>query len=328
MRSRKKFLAGGGAFLAFAALATISFFYFQNDRERVRFGYSNPELSALIFIADEKGFFDEHGIKPEFVNYQDAPATLNALRGGAIDFALSADFTIAVKSFDVPDLRVIARVGSSRRVELVMRADRGYRSIRDLRGKSIGIIPLTQADFELGHLLRQAEMTEDDVVVVHDSPSVIRDLMIDGTLDAAVIWDPFTWAIQQKLQNNVVTQPAHFFGGTQWLLATTDDYLQSKPSVALAVLRALREAEQFARENPESVLVILADRLYLSPEYMDSTFKKIDWAVTFDDGLRDILDYEIYWWGKYGLQSRIQTLPDANQLLFGSIVKNILRESL
>src|SRR5258706_8683138 len=106
--------------------------------------------SAPIFVGVEKGFFKEFGVEPELVYFQAAAPIATALAAGQLDvgatgltaalynIALGGEklWIVADKGREWPGYPLVAIV-----VQKELWDSGGLRSIRDLKGKRIGVTP-------------------------------------------------------------------------------------------------------------------------------------------------------------------------------------------
>jgi len=143
--------------------------------EVVKIGMLKSLSNSSIYIGDEQGIFEKHGIEIEYVPFQAAQPIAVAAQTGDIDVgstALTAGFfNLLAKSSDIrlvadsgkewPDYKLTALVVSNQAYEA------GVTSIKDLKGKKIGITQTGSSHhFTAGQLLESEGLTIDDVELV------------------------------------------------------------------------------------------------------------------------------------------------------------------
>lgn len=104
---------------------------------------------------------------------------------GRADLATHAETQALRNSVAHPDLRIILTV-SEGLYRIVARRSAGIRTVADLKGKRIGVIPRTSAAFYLHKMLATAGLDEGDVAVVVFS----RDKVAWDQVDAVAHWEP------------------------------------------------------------------------------------------------------------------------------------------
>src|SRR5882762_8869519 len=106
--------------------------------------------SAPIFVGVEKGYFKEFGVEPELVYFQAAAPIATALAAGQLDVGATG-LTAALYNIVLggEKLWIVADKGREWSgyllVAIVVQKevwDGGFRSIKDLKGKRIGVIQL------------------------------------------------------------------------------------------------------------------------------------------------------------------------------------------
>ena len=121
--------------------------------EKLRIAIYPDTVSALIYIAQEQGFFKRHGLDVSFEDYQTGVLAVNGLTAGKADAATATEFVLAIQGFKREDLRVIAAISFSDSMEVVARRDRGIKNPEDLKGKIVGVPKTTIAEFFLNAFL-------------------------------------------------------------------------------------------------------------------------------------------------------------------------------
>src|SRR5262245_54921742 len=141
----------------------------------VKVGVLKLTSSAPIFIGVEKGFFREFGITPELVYFQAAAPIATALAAGQLDVGATgltaALFNIVLggqqlwivadKGREWPGYPLVAIVAQR---ELW---DGGLRSVKDLKGRRIGVTQLGSTfHYHIGNILEKDGLTLADVKIV------------------------------------------------------------------------------------------------------------------------------------------------------------------
>ncbi len=99
-------------------------------------GYAG-ETAALVYVAEDQGFFEKNGLEVTIKDYPSGKAAADAIIDGEADIATSADFVFVINSFDHADLRIFGTVATAEVIELVARKDKGITTPADLNGKKL-----------------------------------------------------------------------------------------------------------------------------------------------------------------------------------------------
>lgn len=153
----------------------------------------NPFVGmAPIYVAMEKGFFQECGLEFSLVNFDDSSASCSALISGKADAAYSTldAAIIAESSFDENKMKIISVVDESAGADGIL-ATNDIAGIADLKGKNVGVTLNQTSHYLLLQALEKEGLTDADVNLVDMTASDAGVSFISGGLDAAVTWEPY-----------------------------------------------------------------------------------------------------------------------------------------
>lgn len=292
-------LAGLGAMFAWNRLPLSP----QDTIESLRLGAYEGDVGALEWIALDKGFFRQAGLDVTVSGFPSGNAAVDALRKGEVDIATAADLVVAKRSFDEPDLRILADICRYWNKGLVGRRDRGIARPADLRGKRIGVPATSSAEHNLIVFLALEDLSAADVTITDLPPAKLVRALADGSIDAGIVWQPHVLEIQRRLGDNAVTLME---GGTEANLLLVASAQAMPPASALQkLMRGLVMAEDWASAHPAEAKAYLADRFKLAPEYLDILWPRMQLAVTLPQEILAAMDSEARW-----LANGRTTMPD------------------
>ena len=261
-------------------------------------GYAG-EAGALVYIADEQGFFKENGLEVTIEDYQSGKAAADALMAGEADISTSADLVFVSNAFEHADLRVLGTVATFETKELVARKDSGITVINDLVGKKIGVTRKSGAEFLLGVFLTFNGISRDDVELVDLRPLEMTGAISNGDVDAVFIWDPYAFNIKKKLGDNAIS-----WGGGEdfyFVLLTKEDWLDKNPAAAERFIKSMLEADEYIIDNSEEAKEFAKDRFDYESDYMDYSWPKQEYAVTLPQAMLILLEDQARWRIEQGL---------------------------
>ncbi|MBF0461250.1 MAG: NrtA/SsuA/CpmA family ABC transporter substrate-binding protein [Magnetococcales bacterium] len=264
--------------------------------ERIRLAYAPSLPNGLISIAQQNGCFQAEGVEVVLERHPIGVDALDALLANRADMAVVADVPFMLASFNHADLRLIATIGTSDNDDkLVVRAEPGVEGMADLRGRAIGVQPMTSFHYFLHLLLQKQNMTESDVRLVTAQTNALPDALAKGTVDAFLGREP------------VISQAKQRFGGTVRLLEEPGLYRKSANLVvrqawldqhlvvATQLLRALYQAEKVAYQSRPMVMAILAQVLNVPPATLEPDWRTIRLRLTLTQALLLMLENEAEW---------------------------------
>ena len=78
-------------------------------------------------------------------------------------------------------------------------------------------------------------------------------------------------------------------------LVAANDLIELRPRVVRKLIRALLRAEQFARENPDVTIRLLADKLVTEQENLAETWTDYDLTVALDQSILGSMEDQARW---------------------------------
>ncbi len=264
-------------------------------------GYAG-EAGALVYIANEQGFFKEHGLDVTIEDYQSGKAAADALMAGEADISTSADLVFVSNAFEHTDLRVLGTVATFETKALVARKDKGITAIQELSGKKIGVTKKSGAEFLLGVFLTFNGISRDDVELVDLRPPEMTEAISNGDVDAVFVWDPYAFNIKKELGDNAIS----WSGGEDFyfVLLTKEDWLDKNPAAAERFMRSILDAEMYVQDNFNETKNFLKDRFDFESEYMDYSWPKQEYAVTLPQAMLILFEDQARWRIEQGLTDK------------------------
>ena len=251
--------------------------------------------SAVTYLAEAKGYFKGEGLDYQSISVPAGPDVVSALKGSggaSADGGMIAITPVITMIGAGADPVVLATtLTSNRQAKLVTFSRTGITEApASLRGKRIGVTRNTNGDIYLSRLLRKGKLTPKDVTLVNGRPSDLRGLLLRGSLDAAVLWDPFViqsereyraQAVAGKVQNR--GEPRVFVDPTLHTLAfnivSTRSKLLRNREAWTKMLRATIRAEEYIRQHPKEAQTTLEKWLKLQPGDLGDFFATTEFRV-------------------------------------------------
>ncbi|MGE5503073.1 MAG: ABC transporter substrate-binding protein [Actinomycetota bacterium] len=276
----------------------------QPHTDTIRLGAYEGDVGALEWIARDHGFFARVGLAVEIRGYPSGNAAIEAMRAGEVDIATAADLVVAKRSFDEPDLRILADICRYWNKGLVGRRDRGITAPADLKGKRIAVPATSSAEHNLMVFLAMQGLSAGDVQIVDLQPKDLVDATVAGRVDAAIVWQPHVLAIEKGLGRNAVKLME---GGTEahLLLVARDVGLAPKGEAIRKLLRGLILAEDWVRTHPDDARMYLRQRFNLDPDYLAYLWPRMSLVVSLPQEILEAMDSEARWLAQTASRGRI-----------------------
>ena len=213
--------------------------------------FVNPDHAPLI-VAQEKGFFAEHGLEVELVAPADPSAPPKLVAAGLAEIAVSYQPQLHIQvAAGLPLVRFATLVATPLNA-LVVLEDGPIRSIADLAGRKVGFSVGGFEDALLGTMLAGHGLTLDSVTLINVNFS-LSPALISGQVDAVI----GAFRNFELAQMDIVGKPGRAFYVEEHGVPTYDELilvtrrdLVGDPRLA-AFLRALEAGVQFLINHPD-----------------------------------------------------------------------------
>lgn len=266
-----------------------------ND-ERVILAVTPWPGSAALYVACENGYFEDQGIEVTLSPYASGHLGLDATLSGDADLTTVGDTPLAravVQGRPVAVLATLCEI--NRAVLIVARKDHGIASLEDLRGRSVGVVEGTTADFFLHILLSTSYIRTEEVHIVGLETEAVVDSLLLGEVDAVCTWSPHTTeAIQRLADRGIVFDDPGIYKMT-WNLASSMEYAQDHPGRIQKILLAVIKANAYIREHPEQTLRLVTGRLGVARSELAGDWRDFSFVATMDQGLLLNLEDQARW---------------------------------
>ncbi len=221
----------------------------------VKWGISGLIGEAGIFIAKERGYFQQQGLNVDLQVFRSFPDEIPQMATGQLDLGdggLNPDLFNAVNR-DIP-LRIVAATSVSRKGDgsaaLLVRQDLidsgRYKTLKDLKGMSIAENSLgTSSQLFTEKILAQGGLTKDDVTFPNVPFTSMATALANKGIDTAFAVEPFVSGIVSKrLAKSVITGAEGFPGGINNVVIISPVFAKQKPEAAKRAMYAFLKGQR------------------------------------------------------------------------------------
>lgn len=300
---------------------------YQGDLQPLVISSGSPEFSALTLIAEQEGFFRKYGLNVTIKDYPTGVGAVRDLLEGDSDLVYATEFVGVVFLESSPGLKIIGSTAKSDVISLLVRKDRGITSPKDLRGKTIAVTEGMQAEYFLGRYLELNGIPLSSVTIRYFSPDNLVQSIVNGEVDAAIIWEPYVFLIEKQSGTQVTTWPAQAGQLFYWVIFTRDDIIREKPDQLVRYFQALFDARQYLIQNEPDAKAIIRQQVNLSDEYTDTIWKGTRFSVTLDQSMIIAMEDEERWRIKNNLTDTI-SIPNYLDSVSMEILRSVRPESV
>ena len=229
--------------------------------EPLRISYFTWVGYGPLFVAQEKGLFDQEGVTVELINIDDHTAAFSGLFAGQVD-AIAAG-TQDVLTFADPDedlLVCVLPLDEFRGGDGIL-ATKDIRSIADLEGRSVAVPRGSLQQFYLAILLKEVGLSEADIEVVDLPAEDAGEAFMMQEVDAAVTFEPWLTPGKSVEHGHLLTDTSKQPGLITDCLETTAGVLGDRRQEFQAVGRAWVAAVEYLKTHPDDAIEIMARNL-------------------------------------------------------------------
>ncbi len=257
---------------------------------------SSGPVSLPIYMAQARGFFKDEGLELRLRDCASGRECYQWLADGQVDLATTAELQVTTGSAAHRDLAIIATIStSSYQIKLVARRSAKIAEAPQVRGKRIGIVPGSSAQYFLDNWLVYNDIDPGSVTVVGLAPDKITPALQAREVDAIAIWEPLASSAALALGGDAVTFASPRVYTQHFNLVAGRPLLARRADDVARLLRALLRAQRAIQADPDAARALLAQRLHLPPQVATTAMQDEDYRVRLDQSLVTTMQGEARW---------------------------------
>lgn len=296
--------------------------------EPLTIGTERVESAALIYIAEDRGFFTGNGLFVTIMDdYASGAEAIKGMEKGVVDISVSAEYPIVIEAFKKENISIIGCVDKYEGTYLVTCKDREFENVTDLKGKRIGLLRGTEAEFYLGRCLELHGMSLQDVTLVSDNPPHSADALATDSTDAFVVGYDHIDPIKKRLDNNMKIWPLQNRQMAFVVMACRNDWTASHPELISRFLISLAQAEEYCIVHPKIARAIIQKGLHRDDKYMSAVWPNHQFSLSLDQSLVTAMEDESRWMVKNDLTTE-RAIPDFKDYICTLGLEEIKPESV
>ena len=250
--------------------------------DRIRIGWQ-PSLTYGMYAIMSEGLAKKEGLSVEYIKFTAGPAMLAALSSGDIDIA---SFTVVpgmyalAQGVDIKFFLITEDFDTGE--ALVARRESGIRSMRDQRGKRIGMTFGSMAHWGFLRSLQAAGIRPQEVTALDMAPGVLVAAFVRGDIDGAWAWEP--WVVKLEQEKGVTAASFKDLGLPALNgMVVRGAFLKERPEAIQRFLRVWDEALKVPVND--KIVGDISTNLGLTPEMTRAALQKLK-PFSLQDQLR------------------------------------------
>lgn len=235
---------------------------------------------GIIAVADDRGFWEEAGVRPDVRKFTDGPTQIQAMASGSIDIAyLGPGATWLPATGQGGEVVTLDSLNTGD----VVIGGPGVQTLEDLKGKRVGTPVGTSGEMILNLALGEAGLTEKDVEVVNMRPDTVVQAMTSGQIDAGALYPPGSVQILDRVPearelisggdfNPEITFPQF------WV--ASDRILEEDPEAVRAFLEAFALANDYRAKHVNETVTLTSEFAGVPEEGLKVQADTTQWLTT------------------------------------------------
>jgi len=301
-----------------------------------------PQRWALAwYVANEKGWFKEMGLVPEFSTFSSGAVAIAAGASGSWDVGSAGDIPAMVGASRY-GLQTIGLANYTAGILAIMatqdKADTYLKNPAAMQGKTIPVTSNTTGHWSAAECLAQKfGLRAQDYRFVNLSPPDINAAVMSGRYDVAAVWAPNTYILQDAIGAKVICTGDEIRLPVHDYLFVTPTFAQKNPEVVARLMAVYLRAIAWERAHPQEAIAYLKTfyesvGVNIPEQYLEEelhgrrvfTLEEQDALMTPPPGGKSQL---AQWWNQVGafMQSVnvIRTIPDPDQLIVDKYLRMV-----
>ena len=266
---------------------------------------STGPVSLPIYVADVRGFFKDEGLDLRLRECASGRECYQWLADGQVDVATAAELLVATGAATRHDLAIVATISaSSYQIKLVARRSAQIVEAPQIRGKRVGTVPGSSAQYFLDNWLVFNDIDPGQVTVAGLAPDKLLAALDAHDVDAVAIWEPLATSAAQALGGDAITFASPRVYTQHFNLVGTRASLARRADDVERLLRALVRAQRAIQEQPAQARALLAERLHVPADAAATMIENQDYRVRLDQSLVTTMQSQARWAARNGGAAR------------------------
>ena len=302
----------------------------QAPTEAIRIGISPWPGYELLYLAQEKMFFQQAGLHVQIVEFSSLGDVLRAYEQGNID-GMACTFTEAIlaKYQSSRDPKIVSFLDFSNGADAII-AIPGISNIKELKDKNIGVETNSLGLFMLSRALEFNNMTLNDVRIIPMTPANQELAFNKKEIDAAVIYPPALNRLMRNSKARVLFSSADIAREIIDILVFDAKIIDDRKQEIVKILDIWDQTIHYVKQNTADSYKIMADKELITPQEFHESLKGLEFLTLTEQA--DLFNNETL--VKNNINAMIELLKstkqisgeiNVNNLLDASIINNLLK---
>ena len=266
--------------LAVAFVATLGYGLYLIDKSfkpasQLRIGINPWPGYEFLYLAEQKGFFSEHGLSVRLVEFSSLQDVRQAFERGQIDAMCSTLVELLQAYYNSGRKAKIVIIADYSNGGDVILARTPAKTPSDLKGAKVGVEPLSVGEVVLVRALDEVGLKYSDVVTLKVAAVDMEKLIQQGIIDAAVTYPPFSISIEKDPNISKIFDTSQIPNEIVDVISVDESFFEKHPKIVPLLRRAWSRALSYARDQQDEAYRIMSEREKISPNEFAEALKGV-----------------------------------------------------
>jgi NitT/TauT family transport system substrate-binding protein len=216
---------------------------------------------AGLFLAQEKGFFEKHGLEVELIAGGPSVNPITAIANGSADLGDSQPSSVVLARAQGLPLTQVYQLQQESGTVYVAKKSSGIENLDGVKGKRVGLyFGGYQAEFL--SMLEYAGINQSEVNMIPQPSTMVP--FLEGKYDVAMatLWNELLTIEEQVPEKELtIMRPSEYGGGLVGTsIATTEEFIEQHPKELQQFLDAAAEGWIWALEHPDEAAKLMTEQ--------------------------------------------------------------------
>ncbi len=278
----KKALIAAILTVCFASAATA-----QGPKTKMTIATGVDPSLGTFYVAKVGGFFDKHGLDVQLNTGPSGSAMVSFLVQNQVQAVLAAE-QAGIQTFNL-DNNVTVAAQAMQMLRYFGVVARNIDSIEGLKGKKIGVSLGSASEVFWRALVEKLGLDAKDYTVVNVDPPEMLAAIQRGNIDAFAVWEPWLTRTLQAVPGTKIVRDNEGIINPRNFVYINRGWAAQNPDAAVAFMRALVDATQLLRNNPDEAAKHISTFLKMDLTLTLELIKKVNFDLYLDQSSIDHL---------------------------------------
>jgi ABC-type nitrate/sulfonate/bicarbonate transport system substrate-binding protein len=239
---------------------------------------------ANLYVARDKGFFEKEGIKLDVRLFPSGSAATDGFRSGKVEFVASGEIP-AMRLCELMNAKIVAPTGYDGFSPVLM-VKNIIKSPEELRGKTLATRIGSSGEFFAELVQKKYNLQAGAFKLTNMEPADMVAALDRGDIDGFLWFSPFEErsATISGSKVRLLLRGAEVGYTNEVTLVARGELIAERPDLVKRFVKALVQGSDYAQNNPDETVNIVAAALKLDKKAAEVT-KQLNFPIRFDQRL-------------------------------------------